>query len=285
MVNEKDKENKRLLSLASDLEKICGLIEKLKRDGINVQLVIIDPISAYVGEGDGHKNTQMRALLTPLSKSAEKHKFGVILISHYKKNAEGTNALYRVTDSLAFVASCRGVLLTAKEQDEDGKETGRKLLLNGKPSLIPEGTPGLAYKTESTAVGLDDGSTQNLPRIKWDGFTDVTPDQAMAAGPGGGGQEKLDRAVEFLENILVDAPKPEKEIHKRAFGQRITRATLKRAKKKLDIVSTREGFGPGQVCWWALVPRKPLPPEPSIPEPAPSGEDDLPPDSHATLHS
>ena len=276
MVNEKDKANKRLLSLASDLEKICGLIEKLKGDGINVKLVIIDPISAYVGEGDGHKNTQMRALLTPLSKSAEQHKFGVVLISHYKKNAEGTNALYRVTDSLAFVASCRGVLLTAKEQDDDGKPTGRKLLLNGKPSLIPEGTPGLAYKTESTAVALDDGSTQNLPRIKWDGFVNITPDEAMAAGPGAGGQDKLDRAVEFLETLLADAPMPEKQVHKRAFGQRITKATLRRAKKKLGVISTCSGYQSD--WWWTLVPPDRTPQQPASPEPTASPGELLPSD-------
>jgi len=284
MVNEKDHLDKRLLSLASDLERICSLIEKLKREGIIVKLIIIDPISAYVGEGDGHKNTQMRALLTPLSKSAEKHKFGVILISHYKKNAEGTNALYRVTDSLAFVASCRGVLLTEKERDDDGKETGRKLLLNGKPSLIPEGTPGLAYKTESTAVALDDGSTQNLPRIKWDGFVTVTPDEAMANKPGGGGTEKLDRAVDFLEVLLFGSPKPESEVRRRAFGQRITAATLRRAKKKLGIISTRDGaLAAGGTWWWALPEGQRPEQAPTAPEPAPTDDDDLPADNFGTM--
>jgi hypothetical protein len=49
---------------------------------------------------------------------------------------------------------------------------------------------------------------------------------------------------------------PEREIHKRAFGQRITLAIRRRAEKKLNIVSTREGFGAGQVYWWALVPKE-----------------------------
>jgi hypothetical protein len=285
MVNEKDNLDKRLLSLASDLERICSLIEKLKRDGIVVKLIIIDPISAYVGEGDGHKNTQMRALLTPLSKSAEKHKFGVILISHYKKNAEGTNALYRVTDSLAFVASCRGVLLTEKERDDDGKETGRKLLLNGKPSLIPEGTPGLAYKMESTAIALDDGNDAGIPRIKWDGFVNITADEAMANKPGGGGTEKLDRAVDFLEVLLFGAPQRESEVRRRAFGQRITAATLRRAKKKLGIISTRDGaLAAGGTWWWALPEGQRPEQAPTAPEPAPTVDDDLPPDNFGTMH-
>jgi hypothetical protein len=37
-----------------------------------VALVIIDPISSYMGKADGHKNTEVRGALEPLSEMAER---------------------------------------------------------------------------------------------------------------------------------------------------------------------------------------------------------------------
>ncbi len=283
-VDDKDDINNRLLSLKADLKKLGRLVEKLREERSEIRLVIIDPISAYVGEGDSHKNSQVRGMLTPLSKLAEKHKCAVLLVSHYKKNAEGTTALYRVTDSIAFVAACRTVLLTGREVDDEGNPTGRKLLLNGKPNIIPEDTPGLAYKTEAVSITLEDGNTDDVPRIKWDGFVDTTPDEAMAAVLGSSGADKLNRAVEFLETLLTDRPMPEKEVHKRAFSQKISRATLKRAKKRAGVISTAQGFGRAKVCWWAIPFGEPEhEPESLSARHEPTDDDDLPPDTHRTL--
>jgi len=280
-VDDKDDINNRLLSLKADLKKLGRLVEKLREENNNIRLVIIDPISAYVGEGDSHKNSQVRGMLTPLSKLAEKHKFAVLLVSHYKKNAEGTTALYRVTDSIAFVAACRTVLLTGREMDDEGNPTGRKLLLNGKPNIIPEDTPGLAYRTDTVAVTLEDGNTDDVPRIKWDGFVDTTPDEAMAAVLGTSGADKITRAAEWLETLLTDHPMPEKEVHKRAYNQKFSRATLKRAKKRAGVISTQQGFGRAKVSWWAIPEGEPEASPP--PEPELSGDDDLPPDTYRTL--
>ena len=51
----------RAFSLKRDLERLSTLIAELR----DVRLVVIDPISAYLGDADSHKNAEVRALLAP----------------------------------------------------------------------------------------------------------------------------------------------------------------------------------------------------------------------------
>lgn len=248
-VNEKDNLAARLISLGNDLMALGALIEKLRSEGTVVRLIIIDPISAYLGGGDSYNNAKVRGMLTPLSKLAEKHNFAVLLVSHYKKSTTDTNALYKVTDSIAFVAACRTVLLTHREIDSDGKPTGNKFLLNGKMNIIPEGTPGLIYKTEAIKVTLEDGGAEDVPIVKWEGTTDLTPDEAMAASAEGAA-EKQEFACVFLAEMLTDHPMTQKDVQERAVKRKISMATLRRAKKHLGIISSKGSFHGD--WWWAL---------------------------------
>jgi putative DNA primase/helicase len=93
----------RIFSLISDLE---ALQQKIKSMG-DVKLVIIDPISAYfggVGKVDSFRTTDVRAVLTPLVTLAAELKVAMIGVMHFNKKLDITNALLRISDSLAFGA-------------------------------------------------------------------------------------------------------------------------------------------------------------------------------------
>jgi RecA-family ATPase len=70
----------------------------------DVGLVIIDPISAYLGDTDSHNNTDVRARLSPLAELAERYRVAIVCISHTNKSA-GSSAIYRTSGSTAFVAA------------------------------------------------------------------------------------------------------------------------------------------------------------------------------------
>src|SRR5205814_1078857 len=46
------------------------------------KLVVIDPVSAYLGGKDGHRNDEIRALLSPLAKLASECAVAVIMVTH-----------------------------------------------------------------------------------------------------------------------------------------------------------------------------------------------------------
>jgi hypothetical protein len=169
----KDQGGNRVFSIADDLVRLSALMQHEKANTRNVKLLIVDPISAYMGgknKTDTFRNSDVRALLTPLAEWLGRHRVGSILISHFNKGGSGS-ALYRVTDSLAFTAAARIVWLTAAEPGTD-----RKLMLKGKSNLGPD-PGGLAYKIEGVDIG--DGIT--APRIVWDGPVNITADEALNA--------------------------------------------------------------------------------------------------------
>jgi hypothetical protein len=79
----------------------------------------------------------------------------------------------------------------------------------------------------------------------------ITADQAVAAEAAGSDQRSaVAEAEEFLQDILASGPVPAKDVQEAARASLITNATLRRAKAKLDIEVTREGFGPGSKVLW-----------------------------------
>ena len=97
-----DKNGSRMFSLISDLEPLRRKIIEIG----DVRLVLIDPISAYLGVGkvDSFRGTDVRAVLTPLTTLAVDTKVAVIGVMHFNKKTDVTNALLRISDSLAFGA-------------------------------------------------------------------------------------------------------------------------------------------------------------------------------------
>jgi RecA-family ATPase len=89
-------------------------LEEILGQKPDVRLLVIDPVSAYLGETDENKNGQIRGLMTPLSDLASRHRIAVVLVTHMNK-ATGLKAIYRATGSLAFVAAARTVWLVAKD--------------------------------------------------------------------------------------------------------------------------------------------------------------------------
>src|SRR5262249_55948125 len=86
----------RVLNLADDLQRLSAGVKKLREDGHTVRLVVIDPISAYMGgknKGDTFKNSDVRAILAPVIEWAARERLAVIGLSHFNKAGNG-HALY-----------------------------------------------------------------------------------------------------------------------------------------------------------------------------------------------
>src|SRR5207244_560084 len=64
---------------------------------------------------------------------------------------------------------------------------------------------------------------------------------------------KLSGAKTFLQDLLIGGPVPSAVLDAKASGAGIAGRTLKRARKELGVVSTRDGFGEGSE-WMAALP-------------------------------
>jgi putative DNA primase/helicase len=120
-----DKGVDRSFNLQNDSERLETMIEEIG----DVRLIMIDPITAYLGDKiDSHQTTDIRAVLEPLARFAEKHKVAILAITHPPKAAQH-KAINSFTGSLAFAAAARIVLIAIEEADSPME---RKLLLGVK---------------------------------------------------------------------------------------------------------------------------------------------------------
>jgi hypothetical protein len=239
VTNGDGQERRRAFSLLDDLARLDKLLEEHN----DIRLAIIDPLSAYLGAIDSHRNAEVRAALAPLADLAARRGVAVVAISHLRKNMDG-DAILRVSGSLAFVAAARGAYLITKSKDDDRL----RLLLPLKNNLAAD-TSGLSFRIEPVTLpsGID------TCRIRWDdAVVEVTADEALAQNERKA-EPKRGRAVAFLHNILAKDALEVDEIRKEADAAGLAWATIRRAADDIGIVATKFGFGVAGGWKWELA--------------------------------
>jgi putative DNA primase/helicase len=236
-------ETPRAFNLKTDMDQLESMLKKIG----GAALVIIDPITAYLGTTDSHKNAEIRALLSPLAELAGRYGAAVVAVSHFNKNAN-TEALMRVTGSLAFVAAARAAYVVAKDPEHDA----RRLFLPLKNNLGNDQT-GLAFTVESAQVKSATGGIETS-RVVWESSAvTVTAEEAMKPQVPDEERSDLDDAKDFLRGLLADGPVPSKQIRGDAEGAGHAWRTIQRAQKALGIVPFKKGMKEGWV-WQHATP-------------------------------
>lgn len=243
-------EAQRCFNLKTDLHRLGKMLEEIG----GAALIVIDPITAYLGETDSHKNAEIRALLAPLSDLAAKHGAAVVCVSHMNKSASG-EALMRVTGSLAFVAAARAAFIVAKDPEDDA----RRLFLPLKNNIGNDQT-GLAFRVESAQVKSAAGLIETS-RIVWEpGTVTLTADEAMQQFAGDSEEKSAqDDARLFLQSLLADGAVRAGQIKQDADGAGFNWRTVQRAADRLNIERHKDGMKGG---WsWRLPPKMTNKPE------------------------
>ena len=223
----------RMFNLVQDLDRLRAYLQA-KGD---VRLIIIDPISAYIGTGskvDSHKDTDVRGILSPVVKLAKEFDVTIIGIMHLNKSQD-LGAIYRVSGSMAFVAQARSVWLMTQEDREDEDRTLRYFSpVKANLSAVQE---GLVWQVQSGRLEFFEPGVQP-PSIK-DQLGPRPPERSS----------KLDEAMRWLKGLLKSGTAREcTEIVRLAAEEGISRTTLDRAKKEMGIKSEKL---PGGAAPWA----------------------------------
>ena len=235
---EHDAQRKLLLCrLDRDLGAVAEAMHRLERP----RLLIIDPISAYLGEKDANSNSEVRELLAQLHQFAASFHIACVCVTHLNKNGQG-RAMYRAMGSLAFAAAARSVLLVAKHPDDP------------KTRVIATVKNNLTAEARTIAYRIEDG------RVGWlEDEVRLTADDIEGFEASGGAEktDALEEAADWLGDRLRDGPRAASAVIEQAEREGISATTLKRAKRRLGVVARR---APGEdTVWnWAL-PQKAVP--------------------------
>ena len=218
-------------NLERDIPKLRGLIDSLK----SVDLIIIDPVTAYMGKSDASSSTDVRRITTELAALAQDHGSSILLVSHLNKRQDGA-ATYRVLGSVSWMGAAR----TAFFIERDSGDAERRVMVPAKNNLALD-TTGFAFALQS--VDLPDGIKTS--RVIWDASSHTgTADQVLVDRGDGG--DALALAVDFLRELLKSGRVESMKANKAANDNQISESTLKRAKRKLGI----GGVSDDNVTWY-----------------------------------
>lgn len=227
-VGDNGRESARAFDLSRDLPALEAAIRSVE----GCRLVVIDPVTAYLGGVDSHKNAEIRGLLAPLGAIAERHRVAVVAVTHLNKSGGGP-AIYRAMGSLAFAAAARAAWAVSKDKDDPR----RRLLLPIKNNIAPD-TGGLAYRIEP--LGVD-----GCPALAWEPDpVSISADDALAGDrDDGGGRTERDDAADWLRDLLAHGPRPARDLERDARDAGYSIATVRRAKAASGVVSRKPAFG------------------------------------------
>jgi hypothetical protein len=214
---------------------------------IDAALLIVDPLMAYLGaETNAHRDQDVRRALAPMAMMLERTGCAGLLIRHLNK-AQAGSALYRGGGSIGIIGAARFGLLVAKDPDDEGA----RILAPTKCNIGPH-PPALRFRLEGVP-GTD------VAKVVWDNAPVAVDAAGLLAAAAGDDEERsaLGEACDWLEQMLALGPRPVADVLRDARRDGHAERTVKRAKQRLGIQSSREGFGPGSHVRWFLPGRPP----------------------------
>jgi len=215
---------------AFSLETDIGHLESALDRHPNIRLVVVDPLSAYLGGTDSHSNAEIRGLLSPLAAMAARRKVAVLCVTHLRKSPG--NAVHRAIGSIAFAAAARAVWAVAP----DPADVECRLLLAVKQNLSASAA-GMAFRI------LAPGGTA---RVEWEaGVVNLTANDVLGGVELQQGQSARSEAIEWLRDLLADGPVAQGTIRSEAESAGLSWATVRRAKDALGVVAKKSTYHGG----------------------------------------
>jgi putative DNA primase/helicase len=250
----------RLMAAGADLSKVHHINEEISLDRDtaaledfldqhpSIRLVIVDPVSSYLGEVNMTDEQRVRAILTPLKDMANRRGIAVVGVMHLNKKVE-LNAIHRIGGAMAFVGVARMVWLCAPKPKEDGTESDDMLMVKVKGNIVQRKLKGLSYTTKVHPVDIE-GEPTMIPYVEWSGEVEQTADEITgntSKRPAHRPAEQRQEAVAWLNEYLKDGPKllddikyDGKELHD------FSRCTVLRALAAMGIKPFKSGKQKGR---------------------------------------
>ena len=216
------------LLLSEDMHQLDGVLTTYP----DTRLLILDPLSAYLGVKDSHRDADVRQVLGPLTDLAARHGVTIMGITHLSK-AAGNSAMARFMGSTGIIAAARAAFLVTEHEEQ-------LMMLPVKNNVAPK-MGGLTYKIVSKTIERRIVTSC----IEWTGLTDTNADEALSQPKA----PKKNDAIEFLNDILKDGPVSVDEITSQSEKVGITWSTVRRAYDDMGILAIKEKKFQGQWIW------------------------------------
>lgn len=170
-----DKGDGQLVDVSTNLEHdIADLRSQIEVLG-DCGLVVIDPITNYLGSKKMNQEEQMRELLMPLSEQvAQAMGVCVITVGHLNKRGNDAAVLERLMGASAFGGVARQVFIFGSDPDETGKKYHHIMGEERNKSV-----PTLKYRTEKVSVDWAGFANEKVLQVVWGGVSTATNEESV----------------------------------------------------------------------------------------------------------
>jgi hypothetical protein len=245
------------------LDTDIGMLREYLKANPSIKLVIVDPVSNYLGGTNMIDEKGMRAqVLIPLKKLAAEVNVAMLGIMHLNKKVT-LGAINRVGGAMAFVGVARMVWMFIRDREDND----RLYMLQVKNNLT-KSIKGFAFQATEKDI-LIEGELVSQPVIQWMGAAAQSVNQHLGDNGNGNGNEPRPAhrpkaangtpSAQWLRAYMGDGKeRPMKEVMKAARLDRgYSPATVYRAKETTTITATeREEIVGGKkkaVTYWRMI--------------------------------
>lgn len=207
-------------ALDRDIDEIAAHIKS--RD--DVGLVVIDPITNYLGNKSMNKEDEMRSILMPLSKMAQSFNVSVVTVGHFNKRDKDTALFQRLMGAAAFGGVARQVLIFGDDPNTEDKFSHVMGLLRH------NNYPALKYRTIAKPMEWD-GKTSDIVGVDWCGPAENVDLDEVVTRRKQSDKGKDAEAAAFIKAMLRDGAKATKIIEDALKDASIECSNISRAAK------------------------------------------------------
>lgn len=216
----------------------------------NIDLVVMDPVSAHLSHGVSKHSDKIRTVLNPLTELLEATGCALLMVEHVNKRVpKGSHPLNAIGGSGSGIpaASRMAYVLGKDPADEDSR------MLCAVKSNLRSTPKAVRFEVDTTDIdkigvvpflGLEDDDVEFDPMRLFEGKAE--------AGAVGRPPDKRAAACEWLTNYLFDAGEPVKsgQVMEDAKQYGMSAKTLRRAADEMGVL--RNPPGGGRNCTWEL---------------------------------
>jgi hypothetical protein len=228
--------------LDTDLEELKKQVQSVPDCG----LIIIDPITNYLGSKSMNKEEDIRSILMPIAEQiAQAYNVCTITVGHLNKGGKEVSTKQRVMGAAAFIGVARKLLMFADDPNETSKRF-HHIMGEERNKAVPT----LKYHTEMVPVDWPDWGDEKVLRVVWDGVSTANIEEAINPD-----KEEVKAAIELtvpaLKLVLqagrMQAQQCKESVLGGAYKDRPGNFWC-RARQKAGVISKQEG----KQWWWML---------------------------------
>lgn len=227
------------LILPEDCERLAQSARQL-----NAIAVFLDPLSSNMSDKDRNR-PEVRQSYERLRRCAEYNNLAIVGNGHLRKGASA-DLLEGILGSSEIGNIVRAGIGIIVDPDSEARQM---ILSQCKNNYGPMGIKSYVYRITPKSMWTDHGTIHGT-YLEWQESTDRQVNDLMAEGMTmDGSQTDVAECVQWLKEYLsLNADAPRKEVIRDAAKESIKEHTLKRAAKRLRVVSRMSGY-PASSRW------------------------------------